>query len=367
MGDVPDFLRILALIIIVFAGSFHLKLSTFKKVSNIALKLSFIGFIFSTLFLGFFAHFLLDLSWVSSFLLGAIIGGTSTEVISSLRDSNEKAEIIDLLTVESIFNSPLSVLFPLIFLDILVAGGFVSSTFYIAQFWQLLAAGVGTGILVGLAAGKIFKSTEKEISPILGFSIALITYALAQNVGGSGILAVALAGLIIGNLKIPHKKMITEFDDTLSVMLTISIFTLLGAQVSLTFTSSLLISEFWFIVLVIFISRPLFVFAALYKESMNLRDKFFISFAGPRGVAAAAMAAIPLSIATLEGLTAFSTEAELILLTTFLVILFTVLSGTIAGLLYSKSFNLFREEGEQTTSLIKDDSTINDSSTHSQS
>jgi len=365
MGDVPDFLRILSLIIIVFAGSFHLKLSTLKKVSNMALKLSFVGFLFSTIVLGLFAHYIFDLSWISSFILGSIIGGTSTEVLSSFKDTLKNNETLDLLTVESLFNSPLSVLIPLVLLDIIVAGGIATSTFYIAQFWQLLAAGVGTGVLVGLAAGKIFRTTEKEISPIMGIAIALVTYALAQNVGGSGILAVALAGMFIGNLRIPHKKLISEFDDTFSVLLTISIFTLLGAQISLQLSSQLVFAEAIFLALVIFITRPLFVIFTLYKEkSIPFRDMLFIAFEGPRGVAAAAMAALPLSVASVQGLTILTQEAELILVTTFLVILFTVLSGTIAGMLYSKSYSLLKEEGEQITSLLEGDDTVKESDTY---
>lgn len=336
MGDIPDFLRTLALIIIVFAASFHLKMETFKRVSRISLRLSFGGFFFTTLFMGLCAHILFGLPPIISLLLGAIIGGTSSAAISTFRGTLKKEEhVFDILTVESIFSDPLTVLVPMLLLTI-IAGEVTSSTFMISAFWQMIAAGVGTGVVVGLAAAEVFERSQKELSPITSFAIAMITYALASNVGGSGILAVAIAAIIIGNLNIPHKELIGEFEDSFSIMLTISVFTLLGAQISLFLSPALMFSEAIFLALLIFFARPIFTIIALTRTDTNLADTLLIAFTGPRGVASAAMAAMPLMLFTQKGLDSLIPYGNLILLTTFLVILFTMLSSTIAGILFSK-------------------------------
>ena len=336
MGDIPAFLRTLALIVIVFASSFHLKFDTFKRVSRISLKLAFGGFFFSMFFLAIFAHVLFSMSWIGSFILSSIIAGTSSSSVVTFRSALKEAKnTFDILLIESIFTDPLTILTPLLLLDYLV--GVVSSpTLVISQFWQLIVAGVGTGVVIGFGTVELFKRTQRELSPILGFSIAMITYAAASNVGGSGVLAVSICALILGNLKIPYKEDIGDFEDSLSIMLNISIFTLLGAQIVLKFPQGLLIKETIFLALIIFLARPFFTFLALFNEHLPLGDQLLIAFTGPRGAAAAAIAAIPLSIAVEKNLLTFIPEAQTILLTAFLVILFTVLSSTIFGTFYGR-------------------------------
>ena len=352
MGDVPDFLRVLALVIIAFSGSFHLKMSTFKKVSITALKLAFIGFFFSTLFLGLVAHSILGLSWFTSFLLGAIVGGTSSAVVISFKDTLGKSETLDILLVESIFTDPLTVLLPVLLLDIFIVGGVASSTIFLSRFWDMLAAGVGTGVILGFAAGKLFTKMQKEMTPILGFSIAMLTYAFASNIGGSGILAVAICGLILGNMEIPFKKAVSEFEDSLSIVLMISVFTLLGAQIALSITKSLLWKELLFVAILIFLSRPIFVFLTMFNEKRSLSELLLIAFTGPRGVAAAATAALPLSYGLAQGSEFLLAEAPIVMLTAFFAILLTVVSGTIAAALYTHTFKLVKEKGEEEAKAI---------------
>ena len=336
MGDIPSFLRTLALVVIVFASSFHLKLDTFKRVSRTSMKLAFGGFFFPTIILAAIANLLFGFSWVGSFILGSMIGGTSSAAVITFRAALQKEEnIMDILFVESIFSDPLTVLVPLLLLDYLV-GSFTSPTFAISQFWQLITAGVGTGVVIGFIAVEVFKKTQKELSPLLSFSIAMITYAAAANVGGSGVLAVAVCALILGNLKIPYKKIIGEFEDSLSLMLNISIFTLLGAQIALVFPEGVFVKEIIFMALLIFLVRPAYTIFAMFNEKILLREQLLIAFTAPRGAACAAIAAIPLTIAIQNNLTDFIPEARLILLTAFLAVLFTILSSTVFGVIYSR-------------------------------
>jgi len=336
MGDVPEFLRTLALIVIVFAGTFHLKMGTFKRVSKVALKLAFGGFFISTLALGFFAHYIFSMSWIGSFILASIVGGTSSAAILTFRETLEtRGDVGAILTVESIFSDPLTVLVPILLLEAYLSGIF-SSTEFMIQFWQLMAAGVGTGVVVGLGVSEIFKKIEKSLSPILGFAIALVTYALAGNIGGSGILAVAICALVLGNRNIPYKEHIGEFEDTLSMMLTIAIFTFLGAQISLTITSALLIKEALFVALAIFLVRPVLTFLLTMKNEFTMFDRILMSMTGPRGAATAAVAAIPLAYALRDNLEALVPEANIMLLTAFFVVFFTMLSSTIANVVMCK-------------------------------
>ena len=79
-------------------------------------------------------------------------------------------------------------------------------------------------------------------------------------------------------------------------------------------------------------------YTILYKDKVPKRDLFLIAFTGPRGAASAAVAAMPIAYAAQYGAEAFVTEAQTILLVTFLVILATLFSSTVVDYVYSKIF-----------------------------
>ena len=334
MGTVPDFFRILALILVVFTGTFNLRWKVFKRFSDVSVNLALVGVIFSTVFLGLFAHLLFGVNPVYALLLGAVVSGTGTGVLYAFERSLSRSKrALNVIKLESIFNSPLTVLLPIIFLDLVVMepGALLEPLRYLAQFWQMIVAGVGTGIIIGFAVSRIMKGMLKEYSSLILFSIALITYALAENVGGSGMLAVAVCGLIAGNLVLSdrEKEEVRTFEDQLSEMLRISVFTLLGAQVMLPLNLNVLFVSFVFF-LVVFVSRPIFLIPTLGKERKKFtkRDIVLMSFVAPRGLAAAAMAPIVASILTGIGAPEVGNQIVNII---FFVILFSVLFSTIVA------------------------------------
>lgn len=340
MGTVPDFLRVLALILVVFTGTFNLSWKAFKRFSDVSVNLAFIGVVFNTAFLGLFAHLLFGLNPVYALLLGAVVSGTGTGVLYAFEKSLSKSRrALTIIKLESIFNSPLTVLLPIIFLDLVLLqpGALFEPLKYIAQFWQMIVAGVGTGILIGFAVSKIMRGMLKEYSSLILFSIALITYALAENVGGSGMLAVATCGLITGNLVLSdrEKEEVRRFEDQFSEMLRISVFTLLGAQVMLPTDPNQLLSMFIFF-LVVFFSRPIFLIPTLGKQrkKFNRKDLILMSFVAPRGLAAAAMAPVVASVLAGVGAPEIGNQIVNII---FLVLLFSVLFSTVvAGIMSTK-------------------------------
>lgn len=335
MGNIPDFLRILALILVVFTGAFNLKFRVFKRYSSISLKLAFLGVIFNTVVMGVVAHLMFGMNLVFAMLLGAVISGTGSGVVFAFEKALSKSrKVITILKVESIFNSPISVLVPLIFLDILylAPGAMIEPLKYLSQFWLMITVGVGTGLIVGLAASRMFKGIMEEYSPLLLFALALITYALAIGVGGSGMLAVAICGLVAGNFtmkKMDDKSRIIQFQDQLSEMLRISVFTLLGAQVNLLMPIPEFLLIILFFVLAVVI-RPVFIMSLLgeLKSKFSRKDFLLMSFIAPRGISAAAM--IPI-VATAVIAAGQPLIADMLINIVFMVILLSVLFSTLVG------------------------------------
>lgn len=339
MGEIPNFLRILSIILTVFLAMFSLRLSVFKKFSDVSINLAIVGVAFNTIVIGLVAHLMFGLNPVYALLLGATISGTGTNVILTFKDSLAKYKnSLTVISVESVFNSPFAAIFLLLFLGMVTMdpGALFQPMMYAGQLWLMIVAGVGTGIVVGLAVSKIMKRMLKEYSSLILFAIALITYALAENVGGSGILAVAVCGLVAGNITFPEKgrEEAVQFEDQFSEMLRISIFTLLGAQVALIFEmNQLLLSVAFF--LIIFLIRPVFVVALLWKDRSKYtkKDIIVMSFIAPKGDSEAALA--PLVAATLIGAGAVATGNQIMNII-FIVIMLSILFSSVVAVIMGR-------------------------------
>jgi cell volume regulation protein A len=351
MSVVPDFLRTLALVLIVFTGSFNLRFEELKKFSDISVNLAFSLVVLNTIVLGIAAKFIFNMNWISSLLIGAIVSGTDASVVFTFEEQLKKfSNTLTVLKVESIFNSPLSVLIPLLLLDVLqiAPGQTLPLNIYISQFFLMIVAGTGSGLIIGLILSKIVRTMVEEYSSLLIVSIALLIFGLAESVGGSGMLAVAIAGFIIGNIGFEHKEKVSEFQSEFSDMLRISVFTLLGAQVFLDLNPLLIIVEFLFALLV-FVVRPIFVtyIAREMSEKEGPEGFKLLKLTAPRGISAVAVAPI----------VAVALDNNIILNIVFMVVFFTVLLSTIIAHIMSRKSGKEKveEDSKAVESAVKEE------------
>ena len=327
MSVVPEFLRTLALVLIVFTGAFNMSFSELKRVSSISIKLAFLVVILNTIVLGIIAKFIFGFGMVPALLIGATISGTDSSVVFTFENVlNRHTNILTILKMESIINSPLSVLIPFLFLSFLESAPseVLVPSVYISQFWLMIAAGVGGGLVIGFAVTSILDRMLKEYTPLLLFALALLTYGLVEAVGGSGMLAAAVSGCVIGNTAFAHRKATEKFHSEISDMLRISIYTLLGAQVFLDLNPLLILAEILFVVFV-FIVRPIFITFLARDVEADYESMTLLKWVAPRGISAAAMAPI----------VAIALGDQQIMNIVFMVILFSVLFSTVTANLVS--------------------------------
>jgi cell volume regulation protein A len=334
MGAVPDFLRTLALIMIVFAGMFNVGLKAFQKNSGTSVKFAVLGVLFNTAILGIAAHFIFGLDWVFALLLGGVVSGTADAIIFTFDSVLDKdyRKIMNILKTEAIFNSPVCILLPLVFLDFvaLQPGAMIEPMAYFSKFVLMMVAGVGTGILLGIGFSKFVKKMAEDYTVLLMIAIALLTYAASEYVGGSGILAVAVCGLIVGDMGFQEKEDVKRFDDHFSELLRIAVFAFLGAQVTLTFGLYDLLPIMLFFMAVV-LARPVFVYILLGSERKNYtrQEKFVMSFVAPRGIDAAALVPIVAAALIATGQPGAATAAPQIMNMVVVVIIMTVLFSTV--------------------------------------
>lgn len=288
----PEFLTsiaILALAIIVFDSSSRLKLKELDDFSFKALKLTGLFFVLNLTLLTMAAYLIFDNTILVALLFASLMSGTSPDVVLSiLQQSKNKA--VELLKIESIINTPLTVLLPFIVFDLIkqVEATF-SVTAFISQilpFLQQIVAGIGSGIVVGLVVFKIMKKYySARLSPIAVIASTLLTYILAENLKGNGVLAVSTLGLLFGTFYVKEKEHLLDFSLVFSNLLEILVFVFVGLMMSLPFSYMFYVKSLALFSIFLGI-RYISVYFSFSKEN-SLKEIIFMTLNVPKGIAVA--------------------------------------------------------------------------------
>lgn len=276
------------LVFIMFYGGFGTNWKEAKPVARESILMSTFGVIITSGLTGLFCYFVLKTSLLEGLLIGSIVGSTdAASVFSILRSQklNLKGEIASILEVESGSNDPIAYMLTLIVLTLMNNGG-------ISSIVPTVIGQIIFGILIGVILSKltvyIMRNANFEVDgfyTIFITAIAILSYALSEWVGGNGYLSVYIAGIIIGNSKIPHKRSLVHFFDGVSWIMQIMLFFVLGllafpSELPSVIGSSILISIF-----MIIIARPIATFSVLSWFKIPFKQQLFVSWVGLRGAA----------------------------------------------------------------------------------
>ncbi|MFO8016528.1 MAG: cation:proton antiporter [Candidatus Woesearchaeota archaeon] len=280
---------ILSLVMVVFDSASNFKIKEFDKASLPAVKLTITFLLFCITLLSFSAHYLYGASWGLSVLFAALMAGTAADVVLFIMPETSN-KLLQMLEVESIINTPIIVLIPFIMLDFIqsVQPELLMTRFIeqIAPFLQQIVTGIGAGVLIGLIILKAMKRWYSEkLSPLALTIAALLTYVLAENLGGNGVLAVTTMGLLFGSVYIKQKSKIMGFSSIFSNSLEILLFILVGFIVTIPLTPRFFIFSIGFFI--IHLCARYFAVLASFRKKYSLREKLFITLNSPKGIAVA--------------------------------------------------------------------------------
>lgn len=273
-----------ALIVIMFTGGFAVKWETAKPVIAKACLMSTLGVVITAGVTMTFCRFVLGFGWIESYLVGAVISSTdAASVFSVLRSKklNLKNGLAPLLEVESGSNDPFSYMLTVIGLALLEGRdtGFVGLLIFTQLVFGALA-GAAVGVIM-VAVAKRFQAATEGFECILFLAAALVAYAVPSLINGNGYLSVYIAGVIMGNAKIPKKGEAVTFLNGITGICQIVVFFLLGLLAMPShFASSMLPAILIYLCLTL-LSRPIAVLLLAGKSP--LRDRAFLSLAGLRG------------------------------------------------------------------------------------
>jgi potassium/hydrogen antiporter len=206
---------------------------------------------------------------------------------------------------------------------------------------QEMAVGAICGLLLGWGAILLISRLNLDVEglyPVLTIALVLLTYGLTATLGGSGFLAVYLAGLLLGNSTVQHVDRLTRFHDGIAWLMEIGMFLILGLLVFPSRLPAVAVSGLLITAVVIFLARPVSVLITFLPVKMSFQEKLFISWVGLRG-------ATPIVLATFPLLAGIPKAPFLFDLVFFVVLASVLLQGTSVPLV-AKRLGVITSSGE---------------------
>ena len=288
----------IALVFIMFYGGFGTNWSMARPKAAPSILMSTLGTIITFFITGVFVYLIFKISFLESLLIGAVVSSTdAASVFAILRSQklNLEGSLASLLEVESGSNDPVACMLTLIILT-LMGGGTVMNL--IPLVISQIVIGVMIGTLIAMASIYLIRHANFEIESfyiIFIIAMAIISYSLSEWMGGNGYLSVYISGIIIGNSKIPHKKTLVHFLDSVSWIMQIILFFILGLLANPLELPKVIGKSVVISLGIIFIARPISVFLVLKKFDFNTKEKLFIAWVGLRGAASIVFAIFALN------------------------------------------------------------------------
>lgn len=339
-----QFIGMIALCIILFSGGMETKFSEIKPVIAPGVVLATAGVMMTAFivagFVWFFAPMLgYEVPFAMALLLAATMSSTdSASVFSILRTKKQglRENLRPLLELESGSNDPMAYILTVLLVGILSTGGDHATTGHsVLMFFVQMTVGAVAGYLFGRATvwaiNKIGLNNPSLYSVLL-LAAVFFAFSFTTLIRGNGYLSVYIAGLVVGNHKLAHKRTLTTFFDSFTWLFQIIMFLTLGLLVNLEslFTPQVVILGCIVGAFMILVARPVSVFVCLLPfRRFSLRARTYISWVGLRG-------AVPIIFATYP-LVAGVMGAELLFDVVFFV---TIISLVVQGTTVSGMANL---------------------------
>jgi cell volume regulation protein A len=291
----------IALAVILFDSGYGTSLQSFKIAAIPSLTLASAGVLMTAALFGLAASFLLGFTWLEGLLLGSIVASTDEAAVFFLLrigGINIRDKVRSTLEVESGTNDPMAIFLTIALVETIGSGeGYAGINLaMLAMFVQQMGLGVILGLLGGmmivLVAGRL--ETDRGLTPIFVLALALLVFSFTGAVGGSGFLAVYVAGIYAGNKKMPASATIKRFQDGMTWLAQIVMFLVLGLLATPSQFPAIAIPAVLLALFLIFVARPVAVWLCLLPYDYTQRETGFVAWVGLRGAVSILLAIMPI-------------------------------------------------------------------------
>lgn len=287
----------LSVAIILFEGSLSLKFGELAGVARVVRNMLTIGTLAQVAVTIPATHWLIGFSWELSLLFGVIMIVTGpTVVMPMLRAVRPAASVANTLKWEGILIDPIGALLAVLVFEYIAASGSAGAAEH--GLW-LFGRSIGVGLGLGAAAGYLFGLLLRNgalpdyLENVASFCLVLAVF-VASNLmqAESGLLAVTVMGLWLANMRGVDTQDILDFKESISLLLVSGVFIILAARMELTRFADIGWSALLLLLVFQFLARPAKILLSALGSDLNWRERLIISWIGPRGIVAAAVASI---------------------------------------------------------------------------
>jgi cell volume regulation protein A len=288
----------LALAVILLDGGLRTNAAAFRIALRPAISLATIGVLVTAGLTGLVAAWALGISLQQGFLVGAIVGSTDAAAVFGLLHAHGmelKRRVSAVLEIESGSNDPMAIFLTLALVAALAEGQPVGLD-VIPMFVQQMGLGLAAGYLGGRALAWVINRVPlaEGLYPLLALSGGLFVFASTQAAGGSGFLAIYVAGLVLGNGRLRAANNILRVHDGIAWLGQITMFLVLGLLVTPSELVTLAPAALVVATALMLVARPVAVWIALALYPAPPAEKWFISWVGLRGAVPIVLAIFPL-------------------------------------------------------------------------
>jgi len=310
----------IALAVVLFDSGFHTPYKSVRQAMWPSLSLATIGVVITAALVAVPSYFLLGLDGLQSLLLGSIVASTDAAAVFFLLrvgGITVRDRVRSILEVESGSNDPMAIFLTMVLLQFIVDHS-THSGFGLFVIFELVRQ-FGIGGVLGLAGGALIVQAvnrlglERGLMPIAALALALVLFAGTAALGGSGFLAVYVAGLVAGNSTLVAPDTMRRFQDGASWLAQIAMFLTLGLLATPSEFIPLILPSLVVAAVLIFIARPVAVWVGLLPFRTNRNETAFVAWVGLRGAVSILLAVLPM-VAGMENGRLFFNVAFLVVL-----------------------------------------------------
>ncbi len=316
----------LALVFILFDGGLNTPTVTLRRSLGPASVLATAGVVGTAALVAVAAH-PFGFGWPEGFLLGAIVSATdAATVFALLRHSGVRLRqrVAGTLELESALNDPTAA--------ILTVGLAVAIATHRLSGWALAGAAalqIAVGLVVGLALGLLGRTLLKRyplpaggLYAVASVSLAFLAFGAATLLAGSGLLAVYVAAILIGNEAVRYRTGLHRVHDALAWLSQVAVFLLLGLLVSPRSLPGVVGPGLAIAAFLTLVARPAVVFACLAPFGYTPKETLYVGWVGLRG-------AVPVIFALFPALAGVPDAGRLLSLVFFLVVVNALVPGAL--------------------------------------
>ena len=316
----------LSVAIILFEGSLSLNFDEWGEVASVVRNLVTVGLIITAVTSALFCYWIFGLNYKICALFGAIITVSGpTVIVPILRTIRPKQKISNILRWEAILIDPIGAILAVLTLGFILAlHNGVNYYHVVGHFVEMIVVASVVGIVAGYWLGISLRRHwfPEYLQNIATLTIVIAAYTASNLVDeGSGLLSVTLMGIFITNMKDVNIESILDFKENLSILLISGIFIILAARINFHSLHSYILEAVSLFLALQFVVRPLSIAVCTLRSGLSLKEKILLAWICPRGIVAAAVAALFTIRLEAEGIAG----ANRLVMITFLMIIGTVI------------------------------------------